>query len=551
MKALHLIRNKYIKSSLLVFAGLLLGWLIFSRSGGPAEKRPQEVTRERQEELTIWTCAMHPQIRMNKPGRCPICGMDLIVLREPGAESDDQAVVMSESAVKLAEVQTSIVTAGKSSKEVLLYGKIKPDERLLQSETAHVPGRIEKLFVNVTGETVRKGQLLAQVYSPELVTAQKELLEAVTLGDKYPDVPEAAREKLRNWKLSDQQISDIEASGKVSASFSIYANTSGVIINRRVDQGDYVSRGDVLFDVADLSHVWAVFEAYESDLPWIAVGQKISFTSRAIPGKNYVGRISFVDPVIDPVTRTASVRVELANPSLRLKPELFVNGTVMTDPEKNSRQLIIPHSSVLWTGTRSIVYVKIPGTEHPTFRMREITLGASLKDSYVVQEGLKDGEEIVTNGAFSVDAAAQLAGKHSMMNPEETGVAAGHNHADMNVESSSKSDQVRHSTTEMKVMDRSAVRNMNANIERIEFSVAGNCEMCKDRIESAARSVTGVSDAEWDIEKRQIHISFDKKKTDVAAIHKTIAAAGHDTDKETAPQKVYDSLPECCQYRNR
>ena len=417
MKTKKFFSNTYFKSSLLVIAGLLLGWMMFHRPA-PTVKTAENALHEHSDaENSIWTCAMHPQIRMEKPGQCPICGMDLIPLKTSNAEIDDQAIEMSESAMKLAEVQTTIVSRGSTSKEVLLYGKIQADERLLQSQAAHVPGRIEQLMVNVTGETVNKGQLIARIYSPELITAQKELIEALEMKDKYPAFVVAAREKLRNWKLSDEQISVIEKSGNVTSVFEIFANTSGIVLERKVNEGDYITKGTLLFDVVDLSRVWGVFDAYESDLPWISLNKTVEFTARAIPGKTFSGKVSFIDPVIDPITRIARVRIEMNNPGLQLKHEMFINGTLHSTLKSGGEQLVIPQSAVLWTGRRSVVYVKIPDAGHSSFKMRQITLGASMKDTYAVIDGLSEGEEIVTNGTFSVDAAAQLEGKPSMMNP--------------------------------------------------------------------------------------------------------------------------------------
>ena len=425
MKAKDLLSNTYVKAALLVIAGLFLGWLVFHHSETTVKTTEPEVHEHSEEEHTIWTCSMHPQIRMDEPGDCPICGMDLIPLKNSDVEIDDQAIQISESAIKLAEVQTAVVAKGSSSKNILLYGKIQVDERLKQSQTAHVPGRLEELMVNVTGQQVKKGQLIARIYSPELVTAQKELLEALSLKDKYPALVEAAREKLRNWKLSDEQINALEKSGNVTSTFDIYANTSGIVVNLKVNKGDYISKGAVLFDVTDLSKVWGVFDAYESDLAWISLNQQVEFTTQAIPGKTFKGKISFIDPLVDPNTRVVKVRIELPNPGLELKPEMFINGTVHSVLKAGGEQLTIPQTAVLWTGTRSVVYVKIPGAEKPSFKMREITLGASTKDTYVVVEGLKEGEEIVTNGTFSVDAAAQLAGKTSMMNQSGEKLSSG------------------------------------------------------------------------------------------------------------------------------
>jgi len=368
MKAKDILSNTYLKATLFVLAGLFLGWLIFHNSATTMVKSTETGVHEHSEvENEIWTCSMHPQIRMDKPGDCPICGMDLIPLKNSNAEIDDQAIEMSESAMKLAEVQTSIVSKGSTSKDILLYGKIQIDERLQQSQTAHVPGRIEQLLINVTGEQVKKGQLIAKIYSPELVTAQKELIEALSLKDKYPSLVEAAREKLRNWKLSDQQIGEIEHSGKVTSTFDIYANTSGIVSSRKVNEGDYISKGAVLFDVVDLLKVWGVFDAYESDLAWISMNQNVDFTAQAIPGKTFSGKISFIDPVVDPTTRIVRVRIELGNPGLALKPEMFINGTIHSTLIGSDEQLTIPQTAVLWTGTRSVVYVRIPETEHPSF----------------------------------------------------------------------------------------------------------------------------------------------------------------------------------------
>ena len=525
MKTKNIFSNTYFKGSLFILTGLLLGWLLFHNSGETTAPHQDETVHEHSEdEHTIWTCSMHPQIRKDEPGDCPICGMDLIPLQNSNAEIDDNAIEMSESAIKLAEVQTAVVSKGEASKELHLYGKIQVDERLKQSQTAHVPGRIEKLMINVTGEQVKKGQKIATIYSPELVTAQKELIEALSLKDKYPSLVEAAREKLRNWKLSDEQISNIEKSGSVTTTFDIFANTSGIVVDRKVNEGDYISKGAVLFDVTDLSRVWGVFDAYESDLPWISLNQQVEFTAQSVPGKTFTAKVSFIDPVIDPVKRIAGVRIELNNPGLQLKPEMFINGTIQSNLKGNGKQITIPKSAVLWTGTRSVVYVKIPAAEQPTFKMREITLGASMKETYVVENGLTEGEEIVTNGTFSVDAAAQLAGKTSMMN-QDSG-SEGFTSSETLTESKSET------LTKTHVM----------------VKVAGECEMCKDRIETAAKSVKGVQTADWSVEKKMLDLTFDNKQTSSDAVQKAVSAVGHDTEKFKAPDEVYKNLPECCLY---
>ena len=429
MKSGIIFSNKYVNYSLLLISGFLIGWLIFHPSN-KTELKHDHLTETLQE--TIWTCAMHPQIRMQQSGKCPLCGMDLIPLSRSGADSlDPDAVRMTPEAAQLANVLTSVVSKQTPVKEVRLYGKIQADERLLQNQVAHIPGRIESLAVNFTGESIVIGQTLGKIYSPELITAQQELLEAFKTKENQPDIYEAAKERLRQWKLTDKQITEIEISGKIQNTVNIISNTDGIVISRRVNTGDYVSQGTVLFDIADLSKVWIMFDAYESDLQFLNEGEKISFTIQALPGNNYSGKIIFIDPVIDPVTRVAGVRVEANNGSGKLKPGMFVTGVVLSSAEGYKNNLVIPRSSVLWTGKRSVVYVKQPGSADPVFKMREIELGPVFGDSYIVKEGLMEGEEIVTRGTFSVDAAAQLEGKPSMMNSSGGIVSDGHDHGNM------------------------------------------------------------------------------------------------------------------------
>ncbi|MEI6049810.1 MAG: efflux RND transporter periplasmic adaptor subunit [Bacteroidota bacterium] len=402
----------FISSSLVI--GFFIGWLFFhsSRKSEVIPTQPTDTVKS-----TIWTCAMHPQIRMQEPGKCPLCGMDLIPLSQSETSSvDPDAVHLSKEAAQLANVLTSQVSKQTVIKEVRLYGKVQADERLLQSQVAHVPGRIERLTVNFTGEPVIKGEVLAQIYSPELITAQQELLEAAKTKESQRAVYEAAKEKLRQWKLTDIQIAAIEASESILNNFEVLSNTTGTVTSRWVNTGDYVSQGAVLFDIADLSKVWVMFDAYESDLQFLHVGEKIAFSLQSIPGVNFTGIIKFIDPVIDPVTRVAKVRVETGNQSGKLKPEMFATGIVSSTLNEYRDNFVIPVTAVLWTGKRSVVYVKQTGTDEPIFKMREIELGPMLGESYVVMKGLSEGEEIVTNGTFSIDAAAQLEGKPSMMN---------------------------------------------------------------------------------------------------------------------------------------
>lgn len=409
----------------------MLGWLIF---GGTSDNTKDELQIENHEvgDETIWTCSMHPQIRQNEPGDCPICGMDLIPLEDN--KNDDinpMAISMSPTAMQLGNVQTAVVGTMDQVKHVRLNGKIEEDERLVFSQSSHVPGRIENLMVNFTGDYVKKGQVIASVYSPDLVTAQEELYEAQKVKDTQPQLFNAAKEKLKTWKLTNAQIEQMLQSGTTEETFDIQSDVSGYVIQKKVNPGDYVQKGETIYEIADLSRVWVLFDLYESDMGWIKKGDKVDYTVASLPGETFTGTISFIDPIIDPRTRVAKARVATANSGLKLKPEMFVSGIVEAELQKKSDAVVVPKSAVMWTGQRSVVYVKSITDQGVNFIMREVTLGPALGESFVIEDGLVRGEEIAVNGTFSIDAAAQLAGKPSMMNPDGGPAMTGHNHGGM------------------------------------------------------------------------------------------------------------------------
>lgn len=398
-------------------AGLGAGYLIFGRQA--AETPSHETTSAKPADSEeIWTCSMHPQIRQNEPGDCPICGMDLIPLGSGGASDNPLVMEMTREAVKLANIQTTAVGgAGReNAKRINLTGKVQADERLASSQVAHIPGRIEQLFVTFTGEAIVKGQKLATIYSPELVAAQRELIEAAKWQETRPQLLEAARTKLRYWKVPDDAIGQIEQSGEIQPTITILADQNGIVLKRRVSVGDYVKEGGVLFDVANLSRVWILFDAYEEDLPEIRLGDLVEYAVAAVPGRTFRARLSFIDPVINPQTRVATLRAEVANPGGQLKPEMLVRGTIRADAPAPKGALSVPKTAVMWTGPRSVVYVEAPGADVPSYEFREVTLGDAVGDRYLILSGLEAGERVVTNGAFVIDAAAQLNNMASMMN---------------------------------------------------------------------------------------------------------------------------------------
>ncbi|WP_299671182.1 efflux RND transporter periplasmic adaptor subunit [uncultured Polaribacter sp.] len=415
--------KKYIIFAVLLAVGLFFGWMIF---GGSSTSDDEHSHTEISKTNQMWTCSMHPQIMQPEPGDCPICGMDLI----PAASSAEGLLAdqfkLSKNAMALANIQTSIIGNGQiANNAIKLSGKIVENEEANTVQVSYFSGRIERLYINFTGEKVRKGQVLATVYSPELYAAQQELITAASLKESQPALYKAIRNKLKLWKLSENQINQIETSGKVKENFPIYATVSGTVSEKLVAQGQAIKQGQPLLKIANLNTVWANFDVYENQINLFKKGQEVTVTTNAYPNTKFEGTVDFIDPILDSSTRTVKLRVVLNNKNDTFKPGMFVEGKIKGISSSKEQFLSVPSSAVLWTGKRSVVYIKTNSTQ-PTFEMREITLGNQIGDYYEVLEGLNNGAEIVTNGTFTVDAAAQLQGKKSMMNKEGGKVMTGH-----------------------------------------------------------------------------------------------------------------------------
>ncbi len=452
------------------------------------------ITAEASKEPTIWTCSMHPQIKLPKPGKCPICFMDLIPLESGlGDEEGPRQLRLSETAKQLAQIQTTPVTRAFAEAEIRMVGRIAYDETKFSYITAWVPGRLDRLYVDFTGITVKKGDHMVYMYSPELLAAQEELRQALSaikaLGQSAGSVlkttaqatVDAAREKLRLYGLAEDQIREIETSGGVSDHITINAPVGGVVLHKEAQEGMYVKTGTRIYTIADLSRLWVIFEAYESDLPWLRYGQRVTFTSPSFPGETFEALVSFIDPFVDPKTRTVQVRTIVDNKDGKLKPDMFVRGLVVARVDGNGdivddylagkwispmhpevvkdhpgtcdvcgmdlvraeslgytgkavsdkdAPLLLPASAPLITGKRAVVYVEIPNDDGPLFEGREVELGPRAGDYYVVKSGLEEGELVVVNGAFKLDSELQIRAKPSMMSPEGGAPPPGHNHGD-------------------------------------------------------------------------------------------------------------------------
>ena len=405
--------KKYIVYIGILSAGILLGWLLFGNASTGETAHDHE---EAEETNQMWTCSMHPHIMKSEPGACPICGMDLIPAEKVTEGLGADQFKLTQNAMALANIQTSIVGDGEvEDNTIKLSGKIVENEEANTVQVSYFSGRIERLNVSFTGEEIRKGQLLATIYSPELFAAQQELITASSIKESQPALYQAVRNKLKLWKLSEGQIDQIEASGKVKENFPVYATVSGTVSEKLVEQGDYIKQGQPLLRISNLSTVWANFDVYEHQIDLFKIGQQVAITTNAYPNKQFKAVVSFIDPVLDTKTRTVKLRVVLNNKNGVFKPGMFVEGKIDVVKLTSEQPITIPSSAVLWTGERSVVYLKI-NPDEPVFELREVLLGNNLGENYEVLDGLANGDEIVTNGTFTVDAAAQLQGKRSMMN---------------------------------------------------------------------------------------------------------------------------------------
>ena len=477
---------------LLVVAALVAGWYLRAglapietampvaiQSGAHSETDHEAVA------LTIWTCSMHPQVQLTEPGACPLCGMDLIPLEAgltSGDPSEQSRIKLSPEARKLIRIQTHPVERRFAEAEVRMLGKIQVDETRVAYLSAWAPGRLERLFVDYTGVEVAKGDHMVNLYSPKIYTDQTALLSALSAQRSRSDPStslegraiaatiDAARERLLQVGLSEEQIATIEERGEPTSHITIYAPIGGIVVHKTGTQGMYVEEGQRIYTIADLSHLWVQLDAYESDLAWLHYGQVVEFSTEAYPGEVFVGTIAFISRELDPKTQTVKVRVNLDNAEGRLKPGMFVRAVVRTKvatrgrvmdqslsgkwicsmhpeivrnefalcdlcemdlvtteslgyaPAKLAKQempLVIPITAALRTGRRAVVYLEIETDDGPVYEGREIVLGPRAGDWYLVESGLEEGDRVVTNGNFKLDSALQIMAKPSMMSKSE------------------------------------------------------------------------------------------------------------------------------------
>ncbi len=377
----------------------------------------------------LYTCSMHPFIIKDKPGTCPICGMELIKKIDSApaagsaqtAEQKQQAdmlghVSMSATQRVMANVATVEAKQQTLNKEINAVGIVQYDQSRQAKVTAWIAGRIDKLNVNAVGAFVSKDRPVAEIYSPDLVATQQEYLLAVKSRDQLKSSPipaisqngdglvNSSKQRLMLFGVKESQIAELEKAGKPNIRLPIYTPQSGVVIEKMVQQGQYVNTGEVLFNIADLSRVWVEIEVYENEFPNIRIGQRVEILSQSYPGKPFVGQVSYIYPFLDPKTRTVKARVEMPNPGLRLKPDMFVN-TIIKVPL--GAAIVVPVTAVMDSGKRQVVWVEgSPGMFEP----RDVQVGQRSDDRVQILSGIKPGDKVAVSGSYLIDSESQLKG---------------------------------------------------------------------------------------------------------------------------------------------
>ncbi len=360
---------------------------------------------------TLYTCGMHPQIILEHPGNCPICGMKLTPIRSPGVDANapgSTAIAVDAATQQNMNLRTAVIQRGPLRKTIRTVGTIDYNETALADVTTHFKGWIEKLDVDATGQLVHRGEPLFEVHAPDLYEAQVEFLQTVT--NRYKNFNSvilqraAAIRNLKNFDVSDEQIAQIESNRTVLKTVTVPAPISGFVIEKGAVQGQMVDAGIKLYRIADLGIVWVIAQVYEQDLPFIRLGQEALVKVRSMPDREFRGRVTFIYPTVDEKTRTARVRLEFENPGYYLKPGMFVSAQIQAELEASA--VLVPDEAVLRSGARNTVFVALAGGK---FEARDVTLGVEAENAMnQVISGLNAGERVVTSGQFLLDSESQL-----------------------------------------------------------------------------------------------------------------------------------------------
>lgn len=389
---------------------------------GPDGRPTETAVASGQRKIRFYQSPMHPWIRSDQPGRCTICGMELTPVYEgdSGVETGDSTIVLGTNAIQLIHLETREATRGPLVRTLRLSGTVDDDDVRHRVLSAPVAGRIERLSVNQVGQEVRAGQPLLTIYSPTLLTAEREysalLRQAGTPGSTGPSAGMApiiasARQRLLQMGLTPDQVEALKDKPADAITSEILARHDGTVVLKQVYEGQYVAEGERLFETADFSTMWVQLTAYESDRQWLAPGQAARITTPSWNGGVVTGRVSFIDPNFDPMTRSSRVRVEVPNPIEETaegrRRRLLHRVTARAEIVRSDTALTVPRNALLWDGRQAVAYRSLGGG---AFERRPVRVGRIGDQAAEILDGLEAGDRVVTEAAFLVDAQAQIRG---------------------------------------------------------------------------------------------------------------------------------------------
>lgn len=400
---------------LTIVLAITLVVVVFGRNSAASAAKssadPHAAHNKAEKKVLYWVDPMHPAYKSDKPGTAPDCGMDLVPVYEgdAGPASGGQSEVSGYSNVKLTTerrqligVQTGVAETRTIGRTVRTVGRVAVDETRLHKITTKFDGYIEKLYVDYTGKEVRRGQPLFSVYSPELLATQQEYLLALRAAKQSPLLLDSAKRRLRLWDVSEREIAELERTGAARKSLTITSPASGYVLRKTAIEGVRITPGEPMFEIANLDRVWILADVYESELPFVRVGATASISLSYLPGRTFTGRITFITPTVDPMTRTAKVRIEVDNRDASLKPEMYAE-VVIQEPARTV--IVVPESAVISTGTRNVLFVV---KEDGTFEPREVQTGVKSERFIEIRRGVEAGEKVATQANFLIDSESRL-----------------------------------------------------------------------------------------------------------------------------------------------
>jgi len=541
------------KSILIIVLIILLAGGVFSVYYFLIKKPAKnEITKKAE----LYVCPMHPQIQSDHPGICPICGMDL-VLKSSGDTSNMKTIsgninelTLSPAEQVLANVKTQTVEYESFEYTMLANGVVKVRDDASRQISSPVKGKITKLYINYEGEKVGKGQKAFEIYSPELISTQREFLIAYdnyknVANSNYKSVTEssesvmnAARQRLKLWFISDKEIDELAETHKIKNSITYYSDYSGVVTKKYFNEGSWVMEGNTILDVVNLSSVWVMANVYENELSKIKIGQYVDIMLDEFGDKSIKGRIDYINPFVNPDTRTTEVRITTQNPGLTIKPDMYVKVKIETG--KESRAIVVPKTAVLRTGKMDMVYVR---KSDNTFVPREVVIGGEQNGKYVIKSGLEAGEVVVVSAGFLIDSESQIR------------MGSGNNMPGMDMPDKKKDDEKINKDQDIMKDMKDKQMNMNEDSKSgkddkiIQTTIripTAQCDICKENITYALKRVKGIQTLNVDVDSKIVKVSFDNSVTTLNKIERAITSAGYDANNKKADPDAYNKLENCC-----